>query len=417
MASLRPHPAPLRPGRAVFLWALARLALPLLVLPVGCRGTSAPPAPPAGDGGAAPQAAPSLETGIDLLKRGDDKGAEPHLVAALAGAPRDRRILEALGAVYARTDRFQKAEESLRRALAVAPESVSARLGLAAVLIDTGRLDDAEAALAEVRRREPGNLGALVKGALLAARRGRARDAEAGAREAIARQPASAEAHYILGLALIQEGSFGEAAVALRRAQELAPGHLGALSNLVKVEMRLGHTQEALRWRAAHEEALSRGRIEERVRGHRLKGIEAFNREDYRTALQEFLAIAREDPRDPQVHLHLGSTYLALGDLARAQDALQKSLALEPRNERALTEMGRLHATANRLDEAVEALRQAIAINPEFAEPHYYLAGVYLARGEVDLSRQEMRRFEEIRSRAPGAATDLVPATPPGARP
>ncbi len=406
------------------------LLLPEWMLAAGCApggdrppGRDVPVAVGAGEVGsgrqsrAEPPRTPSVEEGLALFRRGDLPAAEAHLAGALKTAPGDRRILEALGAIYAKSDRFQKAEESFRAALAVDPASTGARLGLAAVLINTGRYEEAQAALDEVRRRDPGNGAAAVKTALLDARRGRAAEAEAGARAALVRQPGNAEARYVLGLALLQQERLTEAAEAMRRAHELSPGHLGALSNLVKIETRLGRREEALRWRREHEAILLRQRIEERVRGHRLKGIEAFNDKDYPRALQEFLAIAAEDPGDSQVHLHLGSTYIALGDLEQARRELDRSLALDPRNERALVELGRLHALANRLDEAVEVLRRAIAANPEFAEPHYYLAGIHMARGEPDLYHLELKRFEELRRRSQGAATEVVPGPVAGGPP
>ncbi|HXU10439.1 MAG TPA: tetratricopeptide repeat protein, partial [Candidatus Binatia bacterium] len=150
-----------------------------------------------------------------------------------------------------------------------------------------------------------------------------------------------------------------------------------------------------------------------RVRDHRIKGVEAFNREDYETALAEFRAIAREDPDDPQVHLHLGSTLLALGRPDEAQAALERCLALDPRNERGLAEMGRLHALANRLDQAIATLEKAVAVNPEFAEPHYYLAGIYMARGEADRYREELKIFERLQARSTGSALDVQPERAP----
>jgi Flp pilus assembly protein TadD len=400
----------------------ARLLLAASILAAGCSpgggrqtGEDAPVAVGAGEVGsgrqsrAEPPRAPSVEEGLALFRRGDLPGAEAHLAGALRSAPGDRRIREALGAIYAKSDRFQKAEESFRAALSLDPASIGARLGLAAVLINTGRYEEAQEALDEVRGRDPGNAAAAVKTALLDARRGRAAEAEAGARGAISRQPGNAEAHYVLGLALMQQDRLDDAAQAMRRAHELSPGHLGALSNLVKIETRRGRREEALRWRREHDEVLSRQRVEERVRGHRLKGIEAFNRKDYAGALREFQAIAAEDPGDSQVHLHLGSTYIELGDLERARAELERSLVLDARNERAMVELGRLHALANRLDDAVEVLHRAIAANPEFAEPHYYLAGIHMARGEPDLYQQELRRFEELRRRSQGAATEVVP--------
>src|SRR6267143_1479727 len=72
--------------------------------------------------------APSAQTGLQLFRHGDLKGAEAHLAAALKSAPNDRRILEALGSVYARTDRPRLAEETFRAALALEPASIGARL-------------------------------------------------------------------------------------------------------------------------------------------------------------------------------------------------------------------------------------------------------------------------------------------------
>src|SRR5262245_11522027 len=394
--------------------AVAALAALLFVW--ACRsGAEAPRREAAGSDAAAP-AAPTpetLQTGFRLLRQGDLKGAEPYLAAALKGTPNDRRILEALGTIYARTDRWKMAEESFQGALAAEPASIGARLGLAAVYVDTGRYDPAAAALDEVRRRDPENFVARVKGALLDLRRGRVDEAEAGARVAIARNSGSAEAHYVLGLALERKGSLDEAAAEMRRVRDLSPSHLGALSHLVTIETRRGRGSEAARWRAAQQEALSRAHVEERVRDHRIQGVAAFNREDYRTALQEFQVIAREDPGDSQVHLHLGSTYIALGNLAEAESELKGCLSRDPRNDRALVELGRAQALGNRLEEAIATLQKAVAVNPQFPEPHYYLAGIHRARADEEGYRREMKIFGDLQSRSQGSALEVEPEARP----
>jgi len=388
---------------ATTLFALAVVPLLWACGPGG--GTSAPATERRADDG--PIRPASLETGLQLYRQGDLKGAEAQLASALRGAPRDRRVLEALGSIYARSDRWKQAEESFRAALLLEPASIGARIGLASVCIDTGRYDEAAAILAEVRQRDPENPVAGLKGALLDARMGRSAEAEAGARRVIARQPANPEAHYVLGLALERKGALVEAAGEMRRVHDLSPSHLGALSHLVTIATRLGRGDEAVGWRRTQQEALSRAHVEERVRDHRIKGVAAFNSENYRTALLEFQTIARQDPGDPQVHLHLGSTYIALDDLEGARRELELCLSLDPGNDRALAELGRAYAKANRMDEAIGALRKAIAMNPQLAEPHYYLAGIYMARGEQDLFQKEMTIFNDLQSRSPGAALEV----------
>jgi Flp pilus assembly protein TadD len=370
----------------------------------GAAAESGRPLPPN------PPAEPSVEIGLALFRKGDLKGAEPHLVGALREAPRDRRILEALGAIYERTDRYRQAEESFRQALQADGTSAIAHLGLGSVLLETGRYDEASEQLAQARRIDPGNLGALRKGALLEARRGHPAAARELARQALGRNGEDVEAHYVLGLAALQEGALPEAEAEMRRARAAAPDHLGALSHLAAIEARLGRSREAEEARAAYSTALGRRRVEERVRKDRLEGVEAFNRQDYAGALVHFQAIEREDPNDPQVHLHLGSTYIGLGRLDDARAELSRCLSLDPRSDRGLAELGRLLALQGRLEEAIEALQKAAAANPEFAEPHYYLAGIHRARGDLERSAAEMRRFEELRSRSGGAATEVVPA-------
>jgi tetratricopeptide (TPR) repeat protein len=365
-------------------------------------GTIAPGALSGASPGVLPAAA-----GIRLAQQGDLDGALPLLVAALAAAPDDTRLLEALGFVYAHTDRWQKAEATYRRALALRPGLPGGLYGLASVLADTGRYPEALATTQELLRAQPDHLPARMKEALLLVRTGRAAEGEARARAVIERAPDQAEAQYILGLALEDQGDLAGAATALEQAVALQADHLGALARLQTVLARLGRKADAERARAAHREALARSRVDERVRGNRVRGVEAFNRQDYAAALAEFEFIAREDPTDPQACLYMGSALMALGRMDEARTALRKSLALEARNERAYMELGRLEATANRLDEAVAALRRAIDINPDFPEPHYFLAAVLMAQNDAAGARTEMARFEELRARAPVSAMEL----------
>lgn len=373
------------------------------------REAAVPGAPP-GASPTAPGLAPGVSpavAGIRLAQQGDLDGAEPLLVAALAAAPDDTRLLEALGFVYARTDRWQKAEETYRRALLVRPGLPGGLYGLASVLADTGRYPEALATAQELLQAQPDHLPARMKEALLLVRTGSAAEGEARARALIERAPGEAEAHYVLGLALEEQGDLAGAAAALERAVAIETDHLGALARLQTVLSRLGRGEQADRARAAHRAALARSRVDERVRGNRVRGVEAFNRQDFAAALAEFEYIAREDPTDAQAFLYMGSALMALGRMDEARTALEKSLSIETRNERAYMELGRLEALANRLDEAAAALRRASAINPDFPEPHYFLAGVLMAQGDAAGARSEMAVFEELKARAPVSAMEL----------
>ena len=408
LAGPKPPPRRSRP-RLLLLLALA------VVLP-GCpSGQGGRPdgkvAPAAGARPVAPGEIPAGLAGVRAAQQGDLDGAEPLLLQGLAESPDDVRLLEALGFVYAHTDRWQKAQETYERILVLRPGHPSALYGLASVLSDTGKYPEALATIRLLLLADPGHRPGRLKEALLLVRTGDAEAAATTARALVADAPEQAEAHYVLGLALEARGDRSGAAGALERAVALDPSHLGALAKLQTVLARLGRTAEAAKVGETHRAALAASRVEERVRGHRIRGVEAFNRQDYAAALAEFATIEREDPKDPQVYLYKGSALIALGRRTEARTAIERSLALEPRSDRALMELGRLEALENRLDASVTALRRAIAINPEFAEPHYYLAGVLQAMGDSAGAAEETRRFHALKAKSPASAMEL--SSPP----
>jgi tetratricopeptide (TPR) repeat protein len=401
---------------------LAVLVVAAALLLACARDAPAPDGEEGGDGAVPPSGATASpggvaqDDGLRLFRRGELEAAEPLLQAALEAAPNDRRLLEALGAIYALSDRPAEAETLLRRVTAESPSSFGAWFYLARVLADTGRDEEALQAIREARRREPRLLAGIIEEALLLSRLRRYEEAEVIAREAIARDAGSAEAHFVLARSLRERGALAESAEALRRTIEIEPDHLGALSQLATHEMRQGNVEEAKRYREAHRQALAQQRVAERVRAPLRAGVDAFNRGDYETTLRQFEVVVRDTPDDPQVYLYLGSAHLALGHYDEARDALHRCLRLAPREERALTELGRLYALTNRFEEAFEVLQQAIASNPDYPMPHYILAGLHRARGEEELSRQEMRRFEELQAAYEEKPAPL-PAPDPGERP
>ena len=388
---------------------VAALALLFAACPRGER-----PAPPAPGAPSAPDAGAEAREGLRLLRGGAYEAAEPHLLRALAARPDDPRLLEAAGQVYARTDRFQKGEAAYRKALEADPKAPGARLGLARLLGDMGRNAEALEVLAPLVAARSDAPPVLLEEARLRLRAGDAAAGLTAARRAAERDPRSAEAQYLIGLGLEGTGDRAAALDAFERAAGIDPMHVGALSHVRTLAARLGRAEVSARAGERYEAALRRRRVDDRVRSHRVAGVEAFNRQEYDKSLEEFRVIVREDPSDAQAQLFIGSALLALGRRDEARAALDRSLALDPRGERAWLEMGRLLALENRLDDAVAALRRAAEIEPEFAEPHYFLAGILQARGEAEGARAEMARYEDLRRRSPDGGMQLADPRPGG---
>lgn len=91
---------------------------------------------------------------------------------------------------------------------------------------------------------------------------------------------------------------------------------------------------------------------------------------------------------DPQVLAAESS--IASNDLKTAQSSLESYVAAHPNDERALFDLGYIADAQNRLDDAADLYRKAIAANPKSFEAHLSL-GLLLAReGKPDEARPEL---------------------------
>jgi tetratricopeptide (TPR) repeat protein len=139
-----------------------------------------------------------------LEQAGQFAPAATDLDAALALAPGDARLLNALSRCRAAAGQFALAAGAARSALASDPTSIEALYNLGFAQEQLGRLDQAWAAFDQVRRSAPGHAEATARLAALAARRGEHDTARALADEVLARQPRhaiAAFAHIVSDLA------------------------------------------------------------------------------------------------------------------------------------------------------------------------------------------------------------------------
>lgn len=61
-----------------------------------------------------------------------------------------------------------------------------------------------------------------------------------------------------------------------------------------------------------------------------LRGIEAFQKKDFKEAERNFLAAAAAEPKSPEIHTNLGLTYFELGDHPRAAAWFRRALSHDP---------------------------------------------------------------------------------------
>jgi Flp pilus assembly protein TadD len=187
--------------------------------------------------------------------------------------------------------------------------------------------------------------------------------AEALFLEIAEKHPESAPAHAGLGLAKLSKGDLPQAGASLRRAVELDPNSVVALSALGVVYDRLEMHDRAQKY--------------------------------YRQALAV-------QPRDYESLNNLGVSCMLTGDHAAAADAFRRAAALEPRDLAVQNNLGMALAGMEQYDEALEAFRKggdeqgalnnlaySYFLNGEFAEAiaHYERALVADGDGKVTILR------------------------------
>ncbi|HYE50747.1 MAG TPA: tetratricopeptide repeat protein, partial [Azospirillaceae bacterium] len=249
-------------------------------------------------------------------------------------------------------------------------EAVGAALGrVAAHLADLARPAPAAAAVstpappAAAPEPPPGTLEAAIEHH----REGRTDAAEPLYRSVLAHEPDQPVALHLLGHLLAGgRGSGGAAPERLeeglrlmRRAVELVPDYVAALSNLAAALLAAGRPGDALeRYRAAR--ALRPGSAG--ILTGLGNALLALGRAGEAEAAQREAAAL--DPASAEVQANLGEALRAGGRLAEAEEAHRRAAALKPDWPGAWVNLGTVLAARERLEEAEAAYGRALSLDP-----------------------------------------------------
>ncbi len=295
----------------------------------------------------------------EMLNARDYSGAERAIAEELRRLPEWNTGHLLIAQIYARTGRYELAEQSASAAIRQR-ESLDGFMLLAVATMRLGRLNDSISWLEQAARRYPG-YGEIYKIlGLDYALGGVLRESEKAFAKAVALQPGDWESHYYQGRTLFELRRFREAREALRRAV-----HLNGAS--VKGWTALGQTQE------------------------RLGQVEAAET-SYRQALS-----ACEDGRECAWPL------LQLGFLYRTRNVPEQALALFRRAVKVRPDWARPHfhlgkelAETGDLRAARRELEEAVKLDESRSEYHYQLALVYRWLGEAEKASTQLARFRAL---------------------
>lgn len=275
--------------------------------------------------------AETMRRAVAAQRSGDSGAAIKLAQAAHVADPRNAAILQFIGVVHCQSGDFAGGMQWLRRALTLNPQDPSLRFNTAKAALDSGDAALAQSLCEPIARTPQG--GRLLAEALKAAG-----DAEGAAAqyERLARQfPNDNQILNNFGNALILANRAADAVAPLAAAARLDP-------RSAQIQLNLGRAHAA-----------------------------TF---DFDSALAAFRRAAELQPEDPAVHFELGKSLLRHGQYPEAILQLADAARLGERSAELFVLMGVAFSATEKLEEAEQAYRTAIATDRSQARAHANLA-------------------------------------------
>jgi Tfp pilus assembly protein PilF len=117
----------------------------------------------------------------------------------------------------------------------------------------------------------------------------------------------------------------------------------------------------------------------------------AYTKRHYREATESFDNYVQRHPGNSFGLYMLGLSAWKSGDLGRARDAFERSLAIDSTNVKTLLNLGRVLLDQGKPNDALERVNTAIALDSGSADAHRMLARVRVALGEREPAEEEYR--------------------------
>jgi superkiller protein 3 len=240
-----------------------------------------------------------------------------------------------LGLTLAQTDPAA-AIAPLTKAVELKPDQIEANFALGVAYERTRKLPEAEQGYAAAVRVDPKNFDAHASLARVLLAEKKAPEAEAEFRAALAIQPDSAAEHLGLAQTLTLEKKPDEAAEELKKYGALHPNDPGAAAAQASLLADAGKDDEAL---AALDAAAAATNGKETSQALKLRAAILFRKKDYAAlvpALQKLIAL---EPKNPDYPAELGHALLEKKDYAGAVDELIVALTMNPKSDDVLKDL------------------------------------------------------------------------------
>jgi len=288
------------------------------------------------------------------------------LLTALTTTGQDCQEARSLARQAYEAQHYDQAALYFGRANTACGSSATLLLALGQAQLLANHPADAVATLDRIPDTDPEYLPALKVKARALYLLARDREAEETLTRAAARAPTDAEIPYHLGRMYYQQGRAAEAAETFRRAATLDPKAYRAWDNLGLATEALGDVAQAQQ--------------------HYLKAL---------------ALVHKDHPDYDVVYANLADLLIKLGNYQRAFDLAVEAAQRNPGEPRNFFLGGKALVQLGKSDLSVRWFEQAIALNPDYPEPHYLLSQAFRKLGRTDDADRELKAFQAAAARAP----------------
>ncbi len=221
--------------------------------------------------------------------------------------------------------------------------------------------------------------------------RGEFAGAIAPLKEAIGASPDSAEAHRLLGLALLKAENIAEAEPEIKRALELDPTIIGANFDLGMVFIKKGRLMQAIPFMEKEREGSPDSEAVLKTLGQLYSDTKQHDK-----AVEIFTKLVDQSPDNIEYYSFLADAYKQKGDIAKEMETYQRMGAQDP-SGMAFYNLGNIMFNKSEIGKAADAYKKAIEIAPDNAAAHYQLGLAYVNQAKFKDAVVELETFIKLK--------------------
>jgi tetratricopeptide (TPR) repeat protein len=351
---------------------------------------------------------PSVEAlyqlGVAYLKEERYREAAQTFGEVLERDPRHADTLLQLAGIAAKTQDRQQVIDLCSQAVQSAPDSGTARNAYGLVLLACGRSKEAAVEFQAAIARDPDAVPFYVNLIRCYAQQGKLDLALQSCRQALRRHPRSADLHIALGHVHTDRNEFPQAIAAYQKAVEFAPSKALYHHALGLAYFRSGQDEKALPCflRAAQ---LAPQFTDPAARA----GDVYLRRRQYEAARQHFQAIRGRVAEPARAECGLGIAYQYLGQTDLAIQSYRQAVNLDPLYAEAANNLAFLYAERREnLEEARSLAWRAARLRPRDGTMRDTLGWVYYQRKEYAQALSHLRAAQSMQPDNPEIAYHLA---------